>query len=98
MLRVRSLLFSVLLLLVAVAPLAAQDQNPQPKPLKPPRKIIAAEEEKKPDRGFFSSLFHNLGDDLKHMPRKNSLYWLAAGSAGALAIHPADDDINNRLA
>ncbi len=81
--------------LVTAAPLAAQDQDPNPP--KPPRKIIAAEEQKKPDRGFFSSLVHNLGDDLKHMPRKNSLYWLAAGSAGALAIHPADDNINNRL-
>lgn len=95
--RVRIVLSGLLLSsFFTVAPLAAQDQDP--KPPKPPRKIIAAEEEKKPDRGFFSSLVHNLGDDLKHIPRKNSLYWLAAGSAGALAIHPADDDINNRLA
>jgi membrane-associated phospholipid phosphatase len=48
-------------------------------------------------RGFFGSLFHNLGDDIKHIPRKNSIYWLATETALALAIHPADDDINRRL-
>ena len=72
----------------------AQDPPPQPPS---PAPIEAAEEQAKPDRRFFSALVHNLGDDLKHMPRKNSLYWLAAGSAAALAIHPADDEINERL-
>lgn len=52
---------------------------------------------KEHEHGFLGSLFHNLGDDLKHMPRRNSVYWLAAGSALALAVHPADDDINARL-
>jgi PAP2 superfamily protein len=52
---------------------------------------------KKETRGFFGALVHNLGDDLKHMPRRNSLYWLAAGGAGALAIHPVDDEINQHL-
>jgi acid phosphatase family membrane protein YuiD len=42
-------------------------------------------------------LFENLGDDVKHIPRKNSVYWLAAGSALALAVHPADDNINDKL-
>ena len=55
------------------------------------------EEAAKPTRGFFSSLFHNLGDDFTHMPRKNSLYWLAGGGALALAVHPADQDINGHL-
>jgi membrane-associated phospholipid phosphatase len=72
----------------------AQDPPPQPPTTAP---VEAAENEAKPDRGFFSSLMHNLGDDVKHMPRKNSLYWLAAGSAAALAIHPADEEINARM-
>ena len=72
----------------------AQDPPPQPPTSAP---IEAAENEAKPDRGFFNALVHNLGDDVKHMPRKNSLYWLAAGSAAALAIHPADDEINERM-
>jgi membrane-associated phospholipid phosphatase len=49
------------------------------------------------ERGFVKSLISQLGQDLKHMPRRNSLYWLAAGSGLALAVHPADDDINARL-
>jgi membrane-associated phospholipid phosphatase len=60
--------------------------------------VVASEEAKKPNRGFVSTLFHNMGDDLKHVPRKNSLYWLAAGSAMTAAIHPADDYINDHLA
>lgn len=61
------------------------------------QKVAAAEEATKPTRSFFPALFHNLGDDLKKMPRRNSLYWLAAGSALALAVHPADDTLDRRL-
>jgi membrane-associated phospholipid phosphatase len=56
------------------------------------------EEHTKPTRGFFSALVHNLGDDMRHMPRKNSLYWLAGGGALALAVHPEDKKINARMA
>jgi len=55
------------------------------------------EEGNKPTRGFLSALAHNLGDDIKHMPRRNSLYWLAGGGALALAVHSEDADINARL-
>jgi len=57
----------------------------------------AGEEGKKPTRGFVSSLGHNLVDDVKHMPRWNSVYWLAGGGALALAVHPEDDEINQRI-
>jgi len=56
-----------------------------------------AEDEHKPTRGFVSALAHNLGDDVKHMPRRNSVYWVAAGGALALAVHPADHSINAHL-
>jgi hypothetical protein len=72
---------------VATAP--AQD------PQKPP--AVVGEEGTKPTRSFLSALGHNLKDDVKHLPRKNSLYWLLAGGAGALAIHPYDDEINAHL-
>jgi membrane-associated phospholipid phosphatase len=62
-----------------------------------PKKVAAGEEAEKPNRGFAGTLVHNLGDDLKHIPRRNSVYWLAAGSAMTAAIHPADDDINEHL-
>ena len=55
------------------------------------------EEDTKPTRGFVSALVHNLGDDVKHIPRRNSLYWLGGGAALALAVHPEDRKINARL-
>lgn len=51
----------------------------------------------KPTRGFLSALGHNLVDDVKHLPRRNSVYWLVGGGIAALAVHPVDDDINRRL-
>jgi membrane-associated phospholipid phosphatase len=81
--------------LVAQAPLAAQ-QAPLPvEPGTTPVQTGAGKDE--PSRGFVKSLFVNLGDDLKHVPRRNSVYWLAAGTALALAVHPRDDSINARL-
>jgi len=57
----------------------------------------AAPEPTKPTRGFFSALGHNLVDDVKHLPRRNSIYWLVGGGAAALAVHPADLSINRHL-
>jgi membrane-associated phospholipid phosphatase len=62
---------------------------------KPPAAV--GEEGHKETRGFFSALGHNMVDDVKHMPRRNSAYWLAGGTAMALAIHPSDGKINRRL-
>jgi membrane-associated phospholipid phosphatase len=82
---------------------AAQQPASQQDPQKPPDKkdqppAAVGEAGTKPTRGFVKALFYNLGDDMKHMPRQNSIYWLAGGSAAALAIHPVDDDINRHLA
>ena len=80
------------------APVAAQETaKPAPPPQGTGEKVADAEDQPKARRSFFPALVHNLGDDLKHIPRKNSLYWLAAGSALALAVHPADEEINDRL-
>jgi len=92
-------------LTAAPAAAAAQKSEPQPQqsqtpsnpPQTPGQKVAAAEEPAKPTRSFFPALFHNLGDDVKHIPRKNTLYWLGAGTVASLGIHPADDYINNRL-
>lgn len=75
---------------------AQQPQDQQPPEQKPPAAV--GETGTKPTRGFVKSLLYNLGDDVKHMPRKNSIYWLAGGTVGALAIHPADQSINQHLA
>lgn len=89
---------------VTAMELAALGETVQQKPpeQKPPEKkdqppAAVGEEGTKPTRGFASALVHNLEDDFKHMPRRNSLYWLAGGGAAALAVHPADSSINRHL-
>jgi membrane-associated phospholipid phosphatase len=77
-----------------LVPAVARAQATPPPTPEGGQKVAQGEEEKKPTRRFFPALFHNLGDDLKHVPRRNSLYWLAAGSGFALAVHPFDDNIN----
>jgi len=62
-----------------------------------PQKAAAGDDETNSKRGFAKTLLNNLGDDLKHIPRRNSLYWLAAGTAMSAGIHPADDYINEHL-
>jgi len=71
----------------------AQDQKAPDQ--KPPAAV--GEEATKPRRSFLPALGHNLVDDVKHIPRRNSLYWLAGGTALALAIHPEDGKINRRF-
>ena len=77
----------------------AKPQDPQKPPAQDPQKPPAAagEEATKPTRNFASALVHNLGDDFKHLPRWNTVYFLAGGGALAAAVHPADDDINRHF-
>ena len=87
---------------VAVSAQQATDaqQTQQPTPPTPPgsgEQVAAGEEGHKETRSFFSALFHNLGDDIKHIPRKNTLFWVAGGGAAALLIHPEDNKLNRRL-
>ena len=71
------------------APVAAdQSQNPP---------AAAGQDTAKPTRGFFSALGHNLADDVKHIPRRNSVYWLAGGIGLAYAVHPVDRTFNQHL-
>ena len=63
----------------------------------PPNTAAAGEEGHKETRGFFSSLGHNLVDDVKHIPRKNSVYWLVGGIGLAAAVHPMDHSFNQHL-
>ena len=64
----------------------------------PPQVASTGEEGKKPTLRFFPALGHGLVDDLKHLPRWNTVYWFAGGGALALAVHPKDPSINRRLA
>jgi hypothetical protein len=89
----------VLAAVIFLSSSGALAQEPPPKPQDPAQKppVAVAEAAAKPTRGFFSSLGHNLKDDVKHLPRKNTLYFLAGGGALAAAVHPEDDKINRRL-
>jgi hypothetical protein len=90
--------------LLAATP-AAQTQGtaPQPPPAdsdgqKPPAPPAAVGEEGvKPTRGFLPSLLTNIGDDVKHMPRWNSLFWITTGGVIAEVVHQRDLDINGHL-
>jgi hypothetical protein len=39
----------------------------------------------------------DLVDDVKHLPSMENLYWAGLGGGLALAVHPADDDLNEAL-
>src|SRR5262245_10466391 len=75
------------------APGAVQT-NPDPAPQNPPATVGQSA---KPTRGFFSALGHNLADDVKHIPRRNSVYWLGGGIGLAYAVHPIDKSLNRHL-
>jgi len=81
--------------LTIAVPCAAAAQEAPPAPPPDPQETPAVATE---TRSFFSTLGHNLFDDLKHIPRRNSLYWAIGGGAAALAVHPADKELNRRLA
>jgi membrane-associated phospholipid phosphatase len=82
--------------LTFTTPLSGQAPAQQP-PVQDGQKVAEGEAQKKKTRRFVPALFGNLKDDIKHVPRRNSIYWLAAGSGLALAVHPLDEKINERL-
>lgn len=43
------------------------------------------------------AMFKDLGQDVKHLPSKENLFWTAIGGGLALAVHPADDNVNQSL-
>ena len=58
----------------------------------------AAPKPEQPAHTGISALFRAIGSDFKAFPQRKSTYViLAIGGAGALAVHPADDDINREL-
>ena len=43
------------------------------------------------------ALFKDLGSDLKRLPSKENLMWASVGGGLALAVHPADDNVNEYM-
>jgi hypothetical protein len=87
---------ALILILSSTGVFAQEPVQPSSDPSQKPPAALG-EEGTKPTRGFFGALGHNLKDDVKHLPRQNSLYFLAGGSALALIVHPNDNKINRRL-
>ena len=40
------------------------------------------------------ALIKDLGQDVIHLPSKENLFWVGVGGGLALAVHPADDNLN----
>ena len=45
----------------------------------------------------FKAMAKGLVSDVKHLPAKENLMWAGIGSGLALAVHPADDNVNEAL-
>jgi hypothetical protein len=43
------------------------------------------------------AMFKDLVQDVKHLPSKENLFWASFGGGLALAVHPADDNVNETL-
>ena len=43
------------------------------------------------------ALIKDLGQDVIHIPSKENLFWVGVGGGLALAVHPADDNVNEAL-
>ena len=43
------------------------------------------------------AMIKDLGQDIIHLPSKENLFWAGVGGGLALAVHPADDNVNESL-
>ena len=50
-----------------------------------------------PQHTGIHALFRDLGSDITHLPSKENLLWAAVGGGLALAVHPADDNVNRSM-
>lgn len=50
-----------------------------------------------PPRTGLKALFKNFVDDASHLPSKENVWWAVSGGIGALAVHPADESVNETM-
>jgi hypothetical protein len=72
--------------------------------LAPPPEFTAAQDIQKPAgppptprHTGFKAMFKDLVHDFGHLPSKENLVWAGVGGGLALAVHPADDNVNESL-
>jgi hypothetical protein len=90
----------IVCLIVAMAG-RARGQEPVP-PVDDP--AVAALEQGRPEapestprHGSIKSLLKNLVDDAAHLPARENVWWAASGGVAALAVHPADESVNQAM-
>jgi PAP2 superfamily protein len=77
---------------------APETAPPEQRPGQPPDTQKAeAKEPPTPEHTGFHALFHNLVEDVQHLPAKQNLLLTGIGGGLALAVHPADESFNVRL-
>ena len=50
-----------------------------------------------PPRTGLKALFKNFVDDVSHLPSKENVLWAGLGGVAALAVHPADEAVNQTM-
>lgn len=80
----KATLATILVFAALAMPAAAQPATAPPPPT--------------PEHTGLKALFHNVIEDITKLPAMPNVYIAAGGGAAALAVHPADDDFNHRLA
>jgi hypothetical protein len=104
----RFVLVTALLLLCAASPLRAQaDDEDGIQQLAESDTAVLAEATQviqqpagpppTPRHTGIKALVKDLGQDVIHLPSKENLFWTGVGGGLALAVHPADDNVNESL-
>src|ERR1051325_673900 len=86
---------SIVLALALCDQPAVQDE--QAKPPDPQAQRAEAKEPPTPPHTGIRALGENLVEDVKKLPAKQNLYLAAIGGGLALAVHPADQNVNASL-
>jgi len=95
------LLLTTVLALSLSAPVQAEQQaavaDPPQQVADPPQQKADAKEPPTPPHTGIRALFSNLGEDIKHLPALPNLYIAAVGGGLAVAVHPWDQEFNQKV-
>ena len=103
----RCLCLACVLLLCAANPLRAQADDDHAEPVGESLIAVVADAGQvvqqptgpppTPRHTGIKALIKDLGQDVIHLPSKENLFWTGVGGGLALAVHPADDNVNESL-
>jgi PAP2 superfamily len=99
--------FACVLMWCAASPLRAQADEDRVGQFAESRSEVLADAEQvvtqpagpppTPRHTGIKALIKDLGQDVIHLPSKENLFWAGVGGGLALAVHPADDNVNEAL-